>query len=561
MNPDIKAILFDIGGTIRFTERVKGRDQKILEEMRNFLNTKESVFDLQKKLASGYTTYQRWCQKSLVELSEEEAWTRFMLPDYPAEFIRENAVLLNQYWRRSVGPKKLFPDAIDTIKELSRRSYRLSIVSNTTSSVDVPAMLKENDIAAYFSTIILSAVYGRRKPHPSVFLDAARQTGVHPGECAYVGNCPSRDLIGAREAGYAEVVIIKADQVEQEESSDMLMKPDFYIRNISELLKIFPDCTTAKQTTFINPQPEYLFDAALSTMWGVGQDLPFKETFYIGRKIGFPRFELNHAITPELFAEIDFNQFRAGSVHDPCPATINMNVLKEKDWMISSRDEECRKKGVEVAFRTIDLAVKLGANSVIIHPGQINGDRSMDHQLREMYDKGLKSTPEYESLRVVIIADRARKAAPYVDSAIHSLQEIIEYCRFTELSLGLENRYRYYDIPIIDEMALFLDLCKEPWYGFQYDVGHAYTLDQLGYCSHQEWLERYGSRIVGVHLHDVIGIIDHQAPGLGDVDFNMVAKYLPKYAYRTLEIGAQASQQEITAGMDVLVETGCVQKI
>jgi len=129
------------------------------------------------------------------------------------------------------------------------------------------------------------------------------------------------------------------------------------------------------------------------------------------------------------------------------------------------------------------------------------------------------------------------------------------------MSIGLENRYRYYDIPLIDEMGLLLDLCDEPWYGFQYDMGHAQTLSALGLEDHEEWLKRYGKRIVAIHMHDVKGITDHQTPGHGDIDFEMVAKYIPEYAYRTLEVGPQATQQELIDGTELLVTKGIVKRL
>ncbi|MBA4385239.1 MAG: hypothetical protein C0410_10930 [Anaerolinea sp.] len=562
MNTNIKAILFDVGGTLRITARVDGRETQILEEMRLFLDYEGTVEALKNKLALGEKAYRKWAKKSLVELSEAELWVRFMYPDQSKrEFIRENAIKLNQLWRNSKGKKQLLPNAIETINALAERGYRLCIISNTTSSVEVPILLEENGITHLFSSIILSTVYGRRKPHPSLFLDAARELGIHPEECAYVGDRPSRDVVGAREAGYSLVVIIQAAGLKQEKKENVPMTPDYMIGRLPQLLDIFPDHKTQPKPGAEPRQPDYLYDAALSTMWNVGQKLPFGETFAVGRQMGFARFELNHAISPEKMSEIDFNQYRAGNVHDPCPAFLSMNELKEKDWLISSLDETNRIKGVDVIRRTIDLAVKLGSSSVIVHPGQINGDRSMDKRLRAMYDKGLFGSPEFEDLKSAMVADRKSKAAPYLEAVIKSLYEIIEYARSVKMSIGLENRYRYYDIPVLDEMGILLDLCQEPWYGFQYDMGHAQTLSALGLIDHEEWLKKYGSRIVAIHMHDVIGITDHQTPGFGDIDFSMVAKYIPEFAYRTLEVGPQATQQDVINGMELLVRMRIVNKI
>jgi sugar phosphate isomerase/epimerase len=72
------------------------------------------------------------------------------------------------------------------------------------------------------------------------------------------------------------------------------------------------------------------------------------------------------------------------------------------------------------------------------------------------------------------------------------------------------------------------------------------------------WLRLYEDRIIGSHLHDVIGINDHQAPGLGDVNFRMVAGYLHKEAFRTLEVTSFNTPENIKAGLKTLAETGCV---
>jgi hypothetical protein len=42
--------------------------------------------------------------------------------------------------------------------------------------------------------------------------------------------------------------------------------------------------------------------------------------------------------------------------------------------------------------------------------------------------------------------------------------------------------------------------------------------------------------MIGFRLHDVIGLTDHYAPGLGDIDFKHIANFIPDSAFRTLEM-------------------------
>jgi sugar phosphate isomerase/epimerase len=94
--------------------------------------------------------------------------------------------------------------------------------------------------------------------------------------------------------------------------------------------------------------------------------------------------------------------------------------------------------------------------------------------------------------------------------------------------------------------------------GFIYDSGHAQALDCLGFYPYEDWLKRFSNRIIGSHLHDAIGIQDHLAPGLGEIDFNMVAAYLPDNAFRTMEVQSHNSNEQVKNGIRKLVEAGCV---
>jgi HAD superfamily hydrolase (TIGR01509 family) len=472
-------------------------------------------------------------------------------------------------WRES-RDKSLLPDAVATLRELARRGYALAIISNTTSSVEVPALLEANGIQDLFTTVILSTVFGRRKPHASLFLAAARALGLPPQRCAYIGDNLSRDLIGARQAGFGEVVIINVQGYQQSayDPDDDLqndpiteMKPDARIGRLTSLLELYPERAALPAPDGDLRQPDALYEAALSTMWGVDQPIPFADTFKAGRQLGFARFELNHKVSPERYAAWDHDAYYVSTVHDPCPAVIAYEDAKQGDWMISSLDEPRRVASVDSIKRTLDLACRLGAKSVVVHPGSIQCDRSREARLRELYEQGLRGTPEYKALAAELRAHRAQFAPAHVEQVLKSLSEVIAFAKGSGVAVGLENRYRYYHLPLPDEMQLFLDLCRESWYGFQYDVGHAHTLDALGLVEHRAWLERFGERMVGAHLHDVKGILDHQAPGTGDVDFRWIAPYLPAEAFKTLEVGPQASLAELAAGLEVLAASGCIRKL
>lgn len=464
----------------------------------------------------------------------------------------------------------MLPDAVHTIRALKERGYKLAIISNTTSSFETPQMLAENGIVDCFETVILSCVFGRRKPHPSLFLQAARDLHVLPQHCAYIGDYLARDLIGAKQAGFGEVGIINIkgyevdafdpdDEVEEDRITEI--KPSFRIGTLSELLDHFPMLSPAGSGEDEPNQPSQMFEIALSSMWSADQPMQFNNTFAEARKLGFTSFELTSKVSPSLYDQWNHNEFYISTVHDPCPSDLSYAQLKEKDIALSSTNEQNRRAAIDMLKRSIELAQRLGSRSVVIHCGTVLCDQSRDSKMRRLYRESLTNTPDYSELLNNFISDRSAICQPHVEAVIRSLQEIIPFADGSGVALALENRNRYHDIPLPDELDVFLSLCREPWFGFQFDVGHAHNLDRLGLVDQVEWIERFKSRMIGVHLHDVKGLRDHSVPGTGDVDFYQIASWIPQHALRTLEITPDASLQEIAAGLKVLTASGCICRI
>ena len=301
-----------------------------------------------------------------------------------------------------------------------------------------------------------------------------------------------------------------------------------------------------------------MINVALSTMWGIKKFDSLEEFFQQGTALGFTQFELNHAVDSKMMRGM--NGYRIVSVHEPCPADISVSELKNRNWLISAPQEYKRRKGVEAVERSIDLAHKLGATAVIVHPGKVDIDTTIDDQLRSLYRQGKQNTDEYMQLRDKYVTMRAAQAPVNLSAVRHSIIELAEYAHERGIKLGLENRYHYHEIPLPDELENLLNLGFAN-VGFWYDVGHSETLDRMGFHRHAEWLERFAPSIIGTHLHDVLGIDDHQFAGSGQIDWDRVRRYLPANALRTCEFQNFNSHEQVTAGVRWLVEKGCVQTL
>jgi sugar phosphate isomerase/epimerase len=62
--------------------------------------------------------------------------------------------------------------------------------------------------------------------------------------------------------------------------------------------------------------------------------------------------------------------------------------------------------------------------------------------------------------------------------------------------------------------------------------------------------------MVGIHLHDIRGIPDHQAPGEGNVHWEMIAKYLPQAIVKVCEIGEWNDEEQMQGVVKFLQKKG-----
>jgi sugar phosphate isomerase/epimerase len=302
-------------------------------------------------------------------------------------------------------------------------------------------------------------------------------------------------------------------------------------------------------------------NASLSTMWAIDNYPDLNDFFHISKQIGFQKIELNHQVDSGMLSLVNFDHYQFSSIHEPCPADITTKQLINRDWIISSTDEESRKRGVESVKKSIQLACQLNAPVVVIHCGNVTANASLESRLRNQYKAAQTASSDYQKLKFEIIRIRSNSAGPRLQAVKKSLLELIDFAIPLNVQLGLENRYHIMDIPILDEMDELLSLADSAVLGFIYDVGHAQALDRLGFFTHEEWLKRYSSRMIGCHLHDVRGLTDHLAPGLGEMDFRWISNYIPEDAFRTIELQPGNTLAQVKDGVINLLNAGCINSL
>jgi sugar phosphate isomerase/epimerase len=301
-----------------------------------------------------------------------------------------------------------------------------------------------------------------------------------------------------------------------------------------------------------------LFEVSLSTMWVKGRFRHMAGFAAKAKELGFTHIEANASISPRMLSELLETTIPISSIHAPCPSILSSRGIPISSLSLSSLDESERMEAVSFTKQTIDLAASVRARAIVLHMGEVPIDLSLQDRLYKLHDGGYAQTKEYSQAKEELVYQRNSQAPNYLDAAKKSLQELSEYSQQKGIILGLETRFHLNEIPNMDEMAELLNEVPESLVGYWHDVGHAEVQQRLGFSLHEEWLSRFRDRMVGIHLHDILGISDHQAPGKGDMNWEMVAKYLSAGIVKVCEIGEWNDEERMQGVVKFLQKKGIV---
>lgn len=302
--------------------------------------------------------------------------------------------------------------------------------------------------------------------------------------------------------------------------------------------------------------------AGLSTMWAMQPRFEHDLPAFIDRatELGFGAIEINHSMQPDQIAAIRAHpSVVVTSVHAPAPLEQHPERGWNRDLNLASTDDNERVIAVQYAKRSIELAAEVGAGAVVVHLGQIGSEiLAGETSRRELYERGEQDGADWRQAGIEATTRRAQIAGPYYVQARRSLDELAVAAVAAGVTIGLETRLHYHQIPLPRECAELISGYPEDVVGYWHDSGHAEVLERLGFIALDRWFDLLGERIVGMHITDVAGLVDHRAPGNGDADLAALASRIPAAAVRTFEIDQHESDDDVAAGLQAMRDAGLV---
>ncbi len=277
---------------------------------------------------------------------------------------------------------------------------------------------------------------------------------------------------------------------------------------------------------------------SLSTMWARGRYFDLLDFSRDAQSWGFDAVEANAYVTSHAMLErLARGPLPISSMHNPIPNVGSSRGISSYDLNLCSLNEAERREAVGFAQDTIKQAARLGARAIVLHMGHVPVDKQTERLLHDLWHEGKTETPEYIAVQNRIPEVRARTAPQHLERALETVKELEGPAREWGIRLGIETRHNLHEIPNVDEMEIMLSAFDPEVVGYWHDTGHAAMHERFGFTTHEEWLRRHGHRMIGVHLHDINHKRDHQCPGDGQLDWKLVARYVPESALRVCEIG------------------------
>jgi sugar phosphate isomerase/epimerase len=272
--------------------------------------------------------------------------------------------------------------------------------------------------------------------------------------------------------------------------------------------------------------------------------------------MGYDAIEVSHLTDPPgLMALLTEGVVPLSSLHAPTPNRLLADGRRNAEANLASPDADQTRFALEETKRTIEHAADAGLGYVVVHLGGVGDDRCDEERaVRRLYEQRQTEGEDWDRARRTLAETRAARAEEHLDIARASLEELVEFASRNRIAIGIESRLNYHEIPHPREAAELLAPYTNAEAGFWYDVGHCEVQSRLGMIDHASWFPAIGGRIIGAHLHDVRGILDHRGPGNGTLDWRLVTEHLPPTALRVLEID-QHEPEELIVGARAFLET------
>lgn len=272
--------------------------------------------------------------------------------------------------------------------------------------------------------------------------------------------------------------------------------------------------------------------------------------------MGFRRLEIGILDVPVELNGFEESRRETGiAVRSLVAGCLDPRAAHSSGTKLGSNDEDSRECALNCVRRHIRLAQKYGCPTVIIRGSDVE-DKALHEEGERLAARILRdgiSDPLREEVReyAARVQKKAHRQVEHLCRSVHTLLG-----EFPETRLAIEPRPSFMDILSFESVGWVLDDLARHGLAYWHDTGHVQLRERVGLPTQGQWLDTYADRMAGVHLQDAADGQAELPPGTGQVDFRLVAGYVPGTAERVLEINARHGRAEILSAVQFLVDQG-----
>jgi HAD superfamily hydrolase (TIGR01549 family) len=224
----IKGILFDYGHTLVWFPHYKEIHLASARNIQKKIQALGIFIEVSKiQLVIEEFSHQRSNHCPKIEEEFREILSILNVKNYNYDDLQE---IIQLHWRPYVQDARVRKDALELLKYLKARRFKLGIVANIWSGGMDPA-LEKLGLKEFFETTVASIDVGFEKPSPEIFQIALKSLGLVAEEVMMVGDNPVADIQGAHDIGMCTVRLMRGPNRTEPD----IVVPDFRIKNLLAL--------------------------------------------------------------------------------------------------------------------------------------------------------------------------------------------------------------------------------------------------------------------------------------------------------------------------------------
>ena len=292
---------------------------------------------------------------------------------------------------------------------------------------------------------------------------------------------------------------------------------------------------------------------SLSTCWNSARHTDGRAMLREIRELGFDYAELSHGIrislVPGILDAVKAGEMKISSLHNFCPLPVGVTTPSPNLYEFSSDRERDRHLAVKHTLNTLDFAVRVGAQLVVLHFGSMDL-KDYSGKLKTLLERGKRGTPEFYKLAAEASAARDAKKKKFYDHSRDTLRTLFGEAKTRGLKFGIEIREAVEELPLESDFKSLLEEFPAPVVYYWHDTGHAQIKQDLGFIDHAQFLGERADRLAGFHIHDVkFPARDHFPPGGGDIDFTSLKPFVKPEHIKVFELSPSLPVDAVKSGI------------